>query len=182
MASINGIGTARYDWRRCADGTAEATLWFVVFFFPIIPLRREHLRVIDSGIKGSGVLGMVGALVGVGASHQTSIQFLGTRPLSPLPVLRTYFMGFVVVPLLTTGLPVMLMIGTAMALGSFGMDTNAVLKKMVPLVGIATLLWSGCVVARILDRSAGRCHVSPISDVTEPSGETEQQFTRDFRS
>ncbi len=171
MATINGIGTTRYDWRGRPDGTAEATVWFVVFFFPIIPLRREHLRVIDSGIRRSGVLATLGALagvgVGVGVGYQTSIQFLGTIPLSPIPVLRTYFMGFVVVPFLTVGFPVMLMIITAVTVERLDIEPNAVHNKLAPIVGIGGLLWVACVVARILDRSAGRFHVTPISHVAE---------------
>jgi hypothetical protein len=182
MSTFNGIGTTRYDWRGRSDGTAEATVWFVVFFFPTIPLRREHLRVIDSGIRRSSILATLGALAGAGVGYQTSIQLLGTMPLSPIPVLRTYFMGFVVAPLLTVGVPVMLMVGTVMALERVGMEPNAVLNKMAPIVGIGGLLWVGCVLARILDRSAGRCHVTPTSHVAEQSGEPEPPMTRDLKS
>ena len=182
MATFNGIGTTRYDWCRCTDGTAEATVWFVVFFFPIIPLRREHLRVIDSGIRRSGVLATLGALAGAGVGYQTSMQLLGARPLSPIPVLRTYFMGFVVVPLITVGVPVTLMIVTVMALKHFGMDPNVVFNKLAPVIGIGGLLWVGCVVARILDRSAGRCHVTPITHFAEQSGQPEPPMTRELES
>ncbi len=175
MATINGIGTTRYDWRGRTDGTAEATVWFVVFFFPIIPLRREHLRVTDSGIRRSGILATLGALAGVGVGYQTSLQVLDTVPLSPIPILRTYFMGYVVVPLVTFVLPVMLMVAALMTSRRFGMDPNAVVNAIAPVVGIGGILWIACVVARILDRSAGRFHVAPLSQAAEQPNQREPE-------
>jgi hypothetical protein len=151
-------------------------------FLSIIPLRREHLRVIDSGIERSGILATLGPLVGASVGYQTSIQFLGTMPLSPIPVLRTYFMVFVDVPLLTVVVPMMLMIGTVMASERFGMEPNAVPNKMAPVIGIGGLLWVGCVVARILDRLAGRCHMMPTSHVAEQSGQPEPPIARALKS
>lgn len=163
MSTVNGIGTTRYDWQNRTDGTAEATVWFVIFFFPVIPLRREHLRVVSSGIKRSGFLETLSAFLGAGVGYQTTIEVLGTGPLSPIGVLRTWFMGFVIVPLVTIGLPVMLMVGSVVVLNKFGMEPNAVMNKIAPVVGIGGLVWAACFVAWILDRSAGRKHIFPAA-------------------
>ena len=169
MSTVNGIGTTRYDWQRRPDGTAEATVWFVIFFFPIIPLRREHLRVVGSGIRRSGFLETVSAFLGAGVGYQTSIELLGSMPLAPIGVLRTWFMGFVIVPFVTIGLPMLLMVGSLVVLNKFGMQPNAVVNKTAPVVGIGGLLWAACFVAWILDRSAGRKHVFPGASEEEQS-------------
>ena len=35
-----------YGWRHLRDGTAIATKWFVVLWLPVLPLKRQHLRVL----------------------------------------------------------------------------------------------------------------------------------------
>ena len=74
MATVSGIGTMRYDWKHRSDGTAEATLWFVIFFFPIIPLRRENLRVVDLGIERSNIGSILLAIQGVEDQYGTDAQ------------------------------------------------------------------------------------------------------------
>ena len=169
MATVNGIGTMRYDWRRRSDGTAEATLWFVVFFFPVFPLRREHLRVLNMGIKRSGILSTLLAIGGAGVGFQTSIEVLGTTITSPWAILRTYFKGFIVVPFVTFVGPMMLMIFSMMTLDKLGVDIQKWFNKAMPVIGIAVLLWAACIIARILDRSAGRHHTDATPNAAEQS-------------
>ena len=54
MSTINGFGTLRYDWSYHPNGTAEATVWFVAGFLPVLPLRRERIRVRSAGPRRFG--------------------------------------------------------------------------------------------------------------------------------
>lgn len=46
MSTTNGVGTMYYGWRHPADATATATLWFVLFWLPLVPLQRHRLKVL----------------------------------------------------------------------------------------------------------------------------------------
>lgn len=163
MATVNGVGQMRYDWSRRADGTAEATLWIVIFFFPIIPLRREHLRVVSSGLEKQGflsnALAMIGLAVGSGSGWQSSIQVLERIPLEAWGVVRTYLYGWLVIPLVTFPGPILALVVL------FHMTRNRNLPQPAwqPYFGmvfsVANLIWTAILIARILDRSAGRHHI-----------------------
>jgi hypothetical protein len=81
MSTVNGIGTRFYGWQRlrCADGSAYATRWFVVFYVPLIPLTRCRLKVLtdraDEGLLGGAV---------------DDYEVLGGTPLAWGEVLRTW--------------------------------------------------------------------------------------------
>ena len=46
FGNIQGFGFLPYGWRHAADGTATATKWLVALWLPLIPLRRERVRVL----------------------------------------------------------------------------------------------------------------------------------------
>ena len=48
MSTINGTGTKYYSWQpvRAADRTGYATKWFTLFYVPVLPLRRQKLKVL----------------------------------------------------------------------------------------------------------------------------------------
>jgi hypothetical protein len=158
MATVNGLGTMRYDWNARSDGTAEATLWFVIFFLPIVPLRREHLRVINAEVERAGFLSTVAAFCGAGAGWKSQIEVLDSIPQSPWRVLRTYLMGFIGVPLVTFVGPMLLLVfGTTMFLKR-GAPVPEWMSGVIGVGSITIMLWTAIVIARILDRAAGRMH------------------------
>ena len=53
--TLNGIGTRYYGSRTLPDGTYITTEWFVIFFFPIFPVRS--VRILDASAP-SGIPGM----------------------------------------------------------------------------------------------------------------------------
>ena len=83
MARLNGIGTIHLGvGPRQADDTAWATLWFTVFFAPVIPLRRERLRFLPH--QGTGY----------------SVRVVEKSPLAWREVLRAYAFSLGLVPTL----------------------------------------------------------------------------------
>ena len=167
MATVNGVGTMRYDWSSRPDGTAEATLWFVIFFLPIVPLRREHLRVVSAEVERAGFLSTVIALGGAGAGWKSSIKLLGPVPQSPWRVVRTYLMGFVGVPLVTFVGPMLLLVfGVTMSLKR-GEPVPEWMSGVIGVCSIAIMLWTAIVIARILDRAAGRLHAAKKVGTTD---------------
>lgn len=158
MATVNGLGTMRYDWSGRPDGTAEATLWFVIFFLPIVPLRREHLRVVNAEVERQGFLSTVAAFCGAGSGWKSKIEVLGPVPQTPWRVLRTYLMGFIGVPLVTFVGPMLLLVfGTTMSLKR-GAPMPEWMSGVIGVGSIAIMLWTAIVIALILDRAAGRMH------------------------
>lgn len=157
MSTINGFGVTRYDWRSRADGTAEATVWVVAFFFPIWPVRREHVCVLGRGQQPQGILGYIAAFLGFGAGFQTEVWVLGSAPLTFGSVAKTYLMGWVVTPVVALAPIVPVVIGWIFV-ERMGGDREW-MKSIVPIAVFACSLWLACFVAMILDRSAGRSHV-----------------------
>lgn len=160
VSTVNGFGTTRYDWTQRADGTSEATLWFVVFFFPVIPIRREHLSVVATPVEQPGIFAYLAALLGAGSGWHTSIQLLGIGKASLWSILRTYFFGWVIVPLLTFVGPMVLIAASLTGLHRLGVDIKDFANKVLPFLALPMMLWAACVVAKILDRSSGRLHVN----------------------
>ncbi|WDI42155.1 hypothetical protein [Bremerella sp. P1] len=170
MATYNGIGTVRYDWQRRDDTTANATVWFVIFFLPIYPLRREHVRVHGSGIRKGTPMETIAAMFGFGQGFHSEIEVLGPTSNALWRIARTYLLGWIVVPLLGLMGPVLLftvMINITQAIG-YDMKSDGAWLPMI--TGILGLLWIGCLVAYILDRSAGRHHI--YDPTKEPSSDS----------
>jgi hypothetical protein len=182
MATVNGIGTMRYDWSRRADGTSEATLWLVVFFLPIVPLRRERLRVVGTQLERAGIVTSVLALCGAGDGWQTQIEVLGSVANSRWRVLRTYVNGFIGVPFITFFGPMLLLVaGTLMTLKR-GDQISETFQVIIGGFAFADLIWTACVVAFILDHSAGRHHMDANAvTIRRKRGQDEPAFVSSDR-
>ena len=48
MSTINGTGTKYYSWQplRAPERTGYATKWFTLLYVPVLPLRRQKLKVL----------------------------------------------------------------------------------------------------------------------------------------
>ncbi|GAB5517639.1 MAG: hypothetical protein Rhob2KO_53640 [Rhodopirellula baltica] len=160
MSTLNGVGTLYYDWKSNDDGTANATRWFVVFFLPVLPIRRERVRVGNTEVKRSGVLDTILAATGNGSGFETEIEVLERAPNSLFRILKTYLLAYVGVPMATFVLPVAILLGLMMLTDALGFDVQNVMRILVPVFGILVCLWIGIFVASILDRTAGRKHVA----------------------
>src|SRR5687768_5231220 len=110
MSTINGIGTTRYDWNHFPDGTAEATLWFVFAFLPVLPIKRQRLRVVSEGLDQPSAIGVGLATLGVAAGYaegfNTRLELIGPVPMNWRGALRTYAYGYILVPLIALAVPV----------------------------------------------------------------------------
>ena len=160
MSTINGIGTLRYGWNHYPDGTASATLWFVIGFLPVIPLRRERLCVVSDGLdqpRAIDVAGAaLGAAVGVGSGFRSQLQVLQKEPMQLAGILGTYFFGFVVTPLLAFGVPLVGVWAGVRLLELLKFNMREYGAYVGITLGIASVLWAAVVIAKILDRAAGR--------------------------
>jgi hypothetical protein len=160
MSTINGIGTLRYDWDHHSDGTSSATLWFVVGFVPVIPLRRERLYVASDGLEPSRAIDVAGAALGAvggfGFGFRSQLQILQKEPMRLAGILRTYVFGFLVTPLLAFGVPAagIWTIVRLLEFFQFNMQEYGVYVALT--LGIASVVWAAVVIAKILDRAAGR--------------------------
>lgn len=165
MATFNGIGTVRYDWQKRDDTTANATVWFVVFFLPIVPLRREHVCVHGSGVRRGTLIETIAALFGYGSGFRSEVEVLGTSPNALWRIARTYLLGWVIVPLLATLVPMLAVVGMVAVSQTLDYDLKSHGAWLPITTGLLGLLWVGALVATILDRSAGRHHLY------DPAGE-----------
>jgi hypothetical protein len=156
MSTINGVGTLRYDWSHLSDGTAEATLWFVIGFLPIVPLKRQRLQLISTAPESSSPVGVGLSALGFARGFSTEMAILGTAPLQLAGVLRTYFFGFVVTPFVAFGIPVLVGWGGWRILQLAGVNFREYGDYLGIAYGIAAVGWMGAVIAKILDRAAGR--------------------------
>ena len=103
MSTIQGIGTRFYGWTHHDDGTAHATQWFALFFLPVIPLRRYHLRVLTDFKAKEPFLAV--PKYGFFAGYPTGIQvdhydLLERTPLVGREIARTLLLTYVVGPIL----------------------------------------------------------------------------------
>jgi hypothetical protein len=152
MSTINGIGTLYYGWTHLPDGSAHATKWFVIAFLPVIPLSREHLRVITSGTKPS-FLSLRGS-----SDWHVGYHFHGKVPMDFLGVLVTYVKAYLLMPI------VLFAPAAAVMFLVFGLalpdrpDARTFTSSQTALIVGATLmilLYWGIVTAWILDRCRG---------------------------
>jgi hypothetical protein len=100
MSTFSGIGTTYLGWSdRRPDRTHTATKWAVLLFLPLVPLRRDTLRV----ARRRNV---------VGASRMLLTDYVILRQESPRPleVARTYVVWW---------LPVAAFVGAAMAASAY---------------------------------------------------------------
>ena len=136
MSTINGCGTQHYDWLHLPDGTACATKWFVLFFLPVIPLKREHLRVVDaSALRGTHYV-------------------LGKIPMHGIGIARTYMKAYLLVPLLLLGPPAVLLFVYSRLLLYFPVQLRS--RWISGAIGVLCLIYWGIVLSLILERSFGR--------------------------
>src|SRR5579871_542190 len=147
MSTFRGIGTTRYDWRWAHDGAADATLWFVIFFFPIIPLRRERLLVLSSNplqdVTHPKSFSPFGFL-----SFTAEFKILGSVPMSFWGVLRTYWMGFVVVPFIALIGPLLLLLLAVSQLQAQNVEFSKPVKNTIGAsVALAVIFWPAYVLA-----------------------------------
>lgn len=164
MSTLNGMGTTRYDWESNGDGTANSTVWFVVFFLPVFPLRRERVRVLPTEKKRDGALNILAVIAGYGSGFETQIQILDSIPNSIGRILKTYLLAYIGVPVLAIFLPILLMVGLIAGVEASGFDIHQHMSKIIAALGLGISLWIVVVVASILDRSAGRKHVCPTTN------------------
>jgi hypothetical protein len=156
MSTVNGVGTMRYDWAHLPDGTAEATLWFVVGFFPLIPLKRQRLQVVSDRAQPSTIAKAAMATTAYGEGFRSEMMVLGNAPMNPARVLRTYFYGWIVTPLLAFILPLLIGLTAVWALERCVVDPSKYMDYVTISFGIGGVVWAAIVVAKILDRAAGR--------------------------
>lgn len=150
MGTTNGFGTQFYDWEYLKSGDAEATCWLVAAFFPIVPLRRVRLRVHTSGEKPSFFA------LNSGGSFQISYDELETVPNSPARIVRTYWKGWLLTPLILLA-PLLVMIALSRVLPrEADGGPNALLKDYFGWFAAVQILYIAIVVSIILDRCSGR--------------------------
>lgn len=141
MSTFNGIGTLHYGWIHHPDETAHATKWFVVAFFPVIPIRREHLRIIEAPSDAP--------------AWQSQFEILDRVPLSLGNVLKTYFKAYVLVPIILFA-PVLLFNFLKVLRPDLLSDLDSKAAPLNVLGPLYVLLYCPIIVAMILDRAKGR--------------------------
>ncbi|WP_340378114.1 hypothetical protein U5640_25800 [Streptomyces sp. SS7] len=120
MSTWNGFGTTYRGYSHVnRDGSHYATQWAVLFFLPVIPLRRHRLTVGDSAYTQYGN----------GSTSVTRYAVHEETALVGAEILRTYLSWWVVGPLIVFGPP-------ALALWLIGDDVG---------FGAYFLLMAGCV-------------------------------------
>lgn len=121
VSTLNGFGTLYYGWRHAQDGTATATKWFAISWVPVIPLYREHLRVLTDFKKDhKNVKAELGGLV-VGTVDK--YQILKRLPLSAQEVAVTLAKTYIGLPALLLG-PAILLVLAMKALQATGGDVK----------------------------------------------------------
>lgn len=150
MGTTNGFGTQFYDWEYLKSGDAEATCWLVAAFFPIVPLRRVRLRVHTSGEKPSFFA------LNSGGSFQISYDELETVPNSLPRIVRTYWKGWLLTPLILLA-PLLGMIALSRILPrEADGGPNAAFETIFGWFAASQIFYLAVVVSMILDRCSGR--------------------------
>jgi hypothetical protein len=78
------------------------------------------------------------------------------EPMRLAGLLRTYFFGFVVTPLLAFGVPALAFWSIVRLLVLLDVNMHEYGIYVALGLGIASVLWAAVVIANILDRAAGR--------------------------
>ena len=131
MSTFQGIGTNFYGWKHYKTMPSIATKWFVIFFFPVIPLARYRLRVLtdfenESHVVQGGVLG------GMPAQYD-DFDIVAQTPLVLTEVLATYFNTYILGPVLLTW-PVILIWLIISVFKHFGVTSDWVIFMLMPLL------------------------------------------------
>ena len=98
-STFQGCGHSYRGWKHFDDGTAEATIWFVLFHLPVFPCEKHRLIVHSDPLDPA-----TAKIGGVPLIHPT-ITFLDQfEPLTELPVtlaevLKTYGFAYIFMPL-----------------------------------------------------------------------------------
>ena len=100
MSTINGIGTRHLSWQHQDDGSSYATVWICIFYLPIFPLKRHHLKVLNEANREKviGVKEVIAAL----SPHKEVVDkynILEELPLNRKEVLNTYLYAWLIHPL-----------------------------------------------------------------------------------
>lgn len=156
MSTINGFGTLRYDWVYHPDGTAEATEWFVAAFLPVVPLKRERIRVRSAGPVAPSPSDIALSAVGLNKGFASQFEVLDRVPIRFAGVLKTYFFGYVVTPLLLVGVPLLLAFVGRPLLELCGLNWHQYGDYVSAIFCVVLIFYVGAVVATVLDRCAGR--------------------------
>ena len=107
--TTNGCGFLYYGWEHNEDDTAEATCWFVLFFLPVVPLRRYLLRLVHDPTDGPPLRfwaiaeGLKRAFLSRSAHPQWEHQ--ETLALDLGGVIQTYLKTYALLPLVLFGIP-----------------------------------------------------------------------------
>jgi len=72
------------------EGWMTATIWLTFVYLPLLPLRRERVRLLRDEYSSWGVQ----------ASASQQFQIAGNSPISFLDVVKTYVFGWVLFPVL----------------------------------------------------------------------------------
>jgi hypothetical protein len=151
MATFNGVGTMFYGWRYEDHSTATVTEWFVVAFFPVIPLKRCRIRLEpQTTARGAFAFGY---------------QVVEQLPLSFSSIITTLYKAYLIVPALFA-LPIIFYryFHDAFAVAGPHRDTFATIG------GVLLFLYYPVVLCLILDRASGRSR--PPADDSLPSSTT----------
>jgi len=140
--TINGIGTMYYGWKAHPDGSATATWWIVVVFLPLIPLRRERLRIYSPGADN----------IALPATGQTAWQIVERLPLDWTSILLTYFKGFIIVPAILIGPIVLAVLGVKFGFQKLQMKVP---EYVIGIGAFAAIVYCAVVIAYILDVAKG---------------------------
>ncbi len=129
---INGIGTMFLGAQPTEQPSQKhATLWFTLFFAPIVPLRRARLELLPH--RGTGF----------------SARELERTPLVMSEVLRTYAFGWVVFPALLFGPFLLIPLREAVGLS----ESFQIPSILVPIAWLCVAAWRG------MDWHEGRFHL-----------------------
>jgi hypothetical protein len=83
MATLNGVGTKFHGFKNTQpDGTSDVTLWFVLLYFPVLPLRAYRIRCTET------------------ERREIYYTILERIPMDLKSILTTYFFGWIVTPVL----------------------------------------------------------------------------------
>ncbi len=95
-----GTGLRYLGWRHFDDGTAEATLWFVILFLPVFPRKKHHVIVLSNPASPDSV--KVGGVPFIYSTYSIDDEYriLGEGPLVVGEVLRTYLHAYLIIPIL----------------------------------------------------------------------------------
>lgn len=156
MSTINGFGTLRYEWSYHPDGTVEATEWLVAGFLPVIPLKRERFRVRSAGPVAPSPSDIALSVVGFNKGFVSQFEVLDRVPMRLAGVLKTYFFGYIVTPLLLVGVPFFLAFAGRPLLEFCGLNWHQYGDYVAAIFCVVLIFYVGAVVATILDRCAGR--------------------------